>query len=97
VSKAAENLGAAIQDMKETFREEFAREQGDVKGKLRGLVAEYKARDAQRTAQLDELRDEDGEPLDGDYAKLDERRTDLALEADDDLGGLLRSLEELLA
>jgi Sec-independent protein translocase protein TatA len=97
VSKAAENLGSAIQEMKEALREEFVREQGDVKAKARALVAEYKARDAKRDAELDELRDEDGEPRDGDYAKLDERRYDLALEAADDLGGLIRNLEELLA
>jgi hypothetical protein len=65
--------------------------------KIRALMEEYRERDAKRYAELDELRDEDGEPRDGDYAKLDERRFDLALEASDDLTGLIDSLVELLA
>ncbi|QBI99422.1 hypothetical protein SEA_CAELUM_62 [Streptomyces phage Caelum] len=66
-----------------------------LKGQVRELVAEYKARDAKRDAELDELRDEDGEPIDGDYYRLDERRTDLALAAADDLCGLIDKLAEL--
>jgi hypothetical protein len=69
----------------------------DIKDQLRTLVAEYKAREAERKAELGEMRDEDGEPIDGDYAKLDERRFDLALESADDLVSLIDSLVEHLA
>ncbi|MFJ6680552.1 hypothetical protein [Streptomyces werraensis] len=63
---------------------------------IRQIVAEYRLRATEREAELNELRDEEGEPLDGDYASLDERRFDVALEDSDDLSGLLASLEELL-
>jgi hypothetical protein len=87
----------AMDKMIEAIRASLAEDEFRLKFQVGELTMKYRERDAQRTAQLDELRDEDGEPLNGDYAKLDERRTDLALEADDDLSGLLRSLEELLA
>lgn len=63
---------------------------------IRQIVAEYRLRTTEREAGLNELRNEEGEPLDGDYARLDERRFDVALEDSDDLSGLLASLEELL-
>jgi Sec-independent protein translocase protein TatA len=97
VSNAGDNLEQAIREMKEAIRQEINAEQETLKDRLRALIAEYKAREAKRKAELDEMRDEDGEPIDGDYAKLDERRFDLALESADDLIGLLNSLEEPLA
>ncbi|ATI18845.1 hypothetical protein SEA_DIANE_61 [Streptomyces phage Diane] len=63
---------------------------------IRQLVAEYRLDSNGREAELDELRDEDGEPLDGNYAHLDERRFDMALEDSYALDGLLSKLEELL-
>ena len=64
--------------------------------KIRQLVAGYQLASIEREAELDELRDEDGEPLDGDYAKLDEYRYDAALADSDALAGLIRELTELL-
>ncbi|MFF9095712.1 hypothetical protein ACF1AX_21610 [Streptomyces sp. NPDC014802] len=63
---------------------------------LRQIVAEHRLASNEREAELDKLRDEDGEPLDGNYAHLDERRFDTALEDSEALGALLASLEELL-
>ncbi|ATI18762.1 hypothetical protein SEA_DAUDAU_61 [Streptomyces phage Daudau] len=62
---------------------------------LNALITQYREGEAERTASLDELRDEDGEPLDGNYAHLDELRFDKALEAQDALDGLLSALETL--
>ncbi|WDS51776.1 hypothetical protein SEA_TRIUMPH_62 [Streptomyces phage Triumph] len=63
---------------------------------IRQIVAEHRLASNEREAELDKLRDEDGEPLDGDYARLDERRFDMALEDSGALDALLASLEELL-
>lgn len=63
---------------------------------IRQIAAEFRLRSEEREAELKELRNEEGEPLDGDYARLDERRFDMALEDSDDPSALLASLEELL-
>ncbi|MEU6572325.1 hypothetical protein [Streptomyces sp. NPDC046805] len=90
-------MNDALENLKRVIRQQIEEEAASLTGQVRALVAEYQAREDRRQAELDHLRDEDGEPIDGDYAKLDERRTDAALEADDDLSGLLRRLTELTA
>ncbi|WP_327424373.1 hypothetical protein OG763_38435 [Streptomyces sp. NBC_01230] len=94
MSKAAENLGSAIQNMEQAFREEFVREQGDVKDKLRALVEKYNDREAGREATMDALV-KAGE-YEGTYA-YDSALTDNDIDASGDLGSLLGELAALLS
>lgn len=66
-----------------------------VKSEIRDLVKEYRAKDAKREADLGEYRNEDGDVASEDLRDYDERRFDLALEADGDLSDLLAELEAL--
>jgi hypothetical protein len=93
VSKAAENLGSAIQEMEAAFRAAFVHEQGDIKDKVRALVEKYQGKEAGRQAALDKLVEE-GE-YEGTYA-YDSALTDQEGDAADDLAGLLRELGELV-